>query len=118
MTFVFIVQNYLLYYSKASQNRSTASTKLNKRSSRSHAILSLHVAITTPVNTQVTGTQYRKVLGKINLIDLAGSEDNRKTENKRDRMTESAAINKSLFVLGQVVEALNMGLVIIYYILS
>ncbi|KAG2226143.1 hypothetical protein INT45_011760 [Circinella minor] len=97
-------------FSMASKNRSTASTKLNKRSSRSHAILSLHVAITTPINTQVTGTQYRKVLGKINLIDLAGSEDNRKTENKKDRMTESAAINKSLFVLGQVVEALNMGL--------
>lgn len=47
--------------------------------------------------------------GKIILIDLAGSEDNRKTGNKRDRMAESAAINKSLFVLGQVVEAINNG---------
>ncbi|KAI9493206.1 P-loop containing nucleoside triphosphate hydrolase protein [Zychaea mexicana] len=97
-------------FSAASRNRSTASTKLNKRSSRSHAILTLNVAISTPIGPRFAGTQKsHMVYGKINLIDLAGSEDNRKTENKKDRMTESAAINKSLFVLGQVVEALNTG---------
>lgn len=44
---------------------------------------------------------------KIHLIDLAGSEDNKRTGNHGVRMVESAAINKSLFVLGQVVDALN-----------
>ncbi|KAI9274615.1 P-loop containing nucleoside triphosphate hydrolase protein [Phascolomyces articulosus] len=97
-------------FNKASRNRSTASTKLNKRSSRSHAILSLNITISTPTNNRMDITQSHTVFGKVNLIDLAGSEDNRKTENKKDRMTESAAINKSLFVLGQVVEALNKGL--------
>ena len=41
-------------------------------------------------------------LGKLHLIDLAGSEDNRRTENIGERLKESGAINKSLFVLGKV----------------
>lgn len=40
-------------------------------------------------------------------IDLAGSEDNRRTDNGRERMVESASINKSLFVLAQCVEAIS-----------
>lgn len=44
------------------------------------------------------------------LIDLAGSEDNRRTGNQGLRLKESGAINASLFVLGKVVEALNQGL--------
>lgn len=40
-------------------------------------------------------------------IDLAGSEDNRRTENGKERMIESASINKSLFVLAQCVEAIS-----------
>jgi hypothetical protein len=62
----------------------------------------------TPVETE-DGQHTENLMGKINLIDLAGSEDNRKSGNGKARMTESAAINKSLFVLGQVVEALNNG---------
>lgn len=49
--------------------------------------------------------------GKINLVDLAGSENNKLTGNDPSRMAESAAINKSLSVLGQVVHALNQGAV-------
>jgi hypothetical protein len=51
----------------------------------------------------------RKYVGKLHLIDLAGSEDNRRTDNIGIRMTESSSINKSLFVLGKVVNALNDG---------
>jgi hypothetical protein len=40
-------------------------------------------------------------------IDLAGSEDNRRTDNDKERMVESASINKSLFVLAQCVEAIG-----------
>ncbi|KAK9762201.1 hypothetical protein K7432_012298 [Basidiobolus ranarum] len=89
-------------YATACKSRSTASTKLNLASSRSHAILSLQV--------QWRDEEKQKTItGKAHLIDLAGSEDNRRTGNGKDRMAESAAINKSLFVLGQVVEALNAG---------
>ena len=49
------------------------------------------------------------VVGKMNLIDLAGSEDNRRTGNAGIRLKESSAINTSLLALGQVVEALKSG---------
>ena len=40
-------------------------------------------------------------------IDLAGSEDNRRTQNGKERMVESASINKSLFTLAKCVEAIS-----------
>ncbi|PNS21695.1 Kinesin-like protein 6 [Sphaceloma murrayae] len=85
-------------YDQANTNRSTSATKLNAHSSRSHAILSVKV-------TQTTGDEVRT--STVSAIDLAGSEDNRRTENGKDRMVESAAINKSLFVLAQCVEAIS-----------
>ncbi|ORZ23164.1 P-loop containing nucleoside triphosphate hydrolase protein [Absidia repens] len=96
-------------FNVANKNRSTASTKLNSRSSRSHAILTLNVKTVTPLEYKDGQQQEEVVMGRINLIDLAGSEDNRKSGNGKARMTESAAINKSLFVLAQVVQALNSG---------
>jgi DNA uptake protein ComE-like DNA-binding protein len=85
-------------YDKANANRSTGATKLNAHSSRSHAILCVKVSIATPTETRVS---------TVSAIDLAGSEDNRRTGNGPDRMVESASINKSLFVLAQCVEAIS-----------
>ncbi|KAL8705537.1 MAG: hypothetical protein Q9201_001354 [Fulgogasparrea decipioides] len=42
-------------------------------------------------------------------IDLAGSEDNRRTDNGKDRLVESASINKSLFVLAKCIEAISQN---------
>lgn len=42
-------------------------------------------------------------------IDLAGSEDNRRTDNGKERLVESASINKSLFVLAKCVEAISQS---------
>jgi DNA uptake protein ComE-like DNA-binding protein len=55
--------------------------------------------------TQTTETTVR--VSRASCIDLAGSEDNRRTENNKERLIESSAINKSLFVLAQCVEAMN-----------
>lgn len=87
-------------YIEANNNRVTAATKLNAHSSRSHAILRVKV-------TQTTGDMILE--STASAIDLAGSEDNRRTENNRERLVESAAINKSLFVLSQCVEAISRG---------
>lgn len=43
------------------------------------------------------------------MVDLAGSEDNRRTGNQGIRLKESGAINLSLFTLSKVVDALNAG---------
>jgi DNA uptake protein ComE-like DNA-binding protein len=55
--------------------------------------------------TQTTETTIH--VSRASCIDLAGSEDNRRTENNKERLVESSAINKSLFVLAQCVEAMN-----------
>ncbi|XP_020654651.3 kinesin-like protein KIF22 [Pogona vitticeps] len=88
----------------ASSNRTVASTQLNQRSSRSHAVLLLQVSQTQ------SWPPYARRAAKLCLIDLAGSEDNRRTGNKGVRLKESGAINTSLFVLSKVVDALNQGL--------
>ncbi|KAI6307858.1 hypothetical protein MCOR14_011697 [Pyricularia oryzae] len=87
-------------YIEANNNRVTAATKLNAHSSRSHAILRVKV-------TQTTGGTVKE--STASAIDLAGSEDNRRTDNGKERLVESAAINKSLFVLSQCVDAISRG---------
>jgi hypothetical protein len=82
----------------ALKQRSTGATKLNEESSRSHFILQLTIK---------TRQGDKILVSKVHLIDLAGSEDNKRTGNSGTRMNESCSINKSLFVLGQVVEGLN-----------
>jgi len=87
-------------YIEANNNRSTAGTKLNAQSSRSHAILTVKVIQTNGDET---------LTSQIAAVDLAGSEDNRRTENGKERMVESASINKSLFVLSQCIDAIGRG---------
>lgn len=87
-------------YIEANNNRVTAATKLNAHSSRSHAILRVKL-------TQTTGNMVRE--STASAIDLAGSEDNRRTDNDKERLVESAAINKSLFVLSQCIDAISQG---------
>lgn len=88
-------------YIEANTNRVTAATKLNALSSRSHAILRVKVTQTTEDGAVRESTA--------SAIDLAGSEDNRRTENGKERLIESAAINKSLFVLSQCIDAISRG---------
>ncbi|KAG5928723.1 hypothetical protein E4U42_000087 [Claviceps africana] len=87
-------------YIEANTNRVTASTKLNAHSSRSHAILRVKVTQTSEDTIKVS---------TMSAIDLAGSEDNRRTDNGKERLVESAAINKSLFVLSQCIDAISRG---------
>lgn len=94
------VKEFEALYSKANKHRSTSATKLNADSSRSHAIVCVRVA------TTIRETGETRV-GTVSCIDLAGSEDNRRTANDKERMMESASINKSLFVLAQCVEAMT-----------
>ncbi|KAM7468080.1 hypothetical protein LguiB_015642 [Lonicera macranthoides] len=85
----------------AIQRRKVAHTGLNDVSSRSHGVLV--IAISTPCADGSSNV----ISGKLNLIDLAGNEDNRRTCNEGIRLQESAKINRSLFALSNVISALN-----------
>lgn len=86
------------------RNRTTHATESNDESSRSHAICQIAVKF---VN-QKTGED--QLLGRLSLIDLAGSERGADTKShNRQRRMEGAEINKSLLALKECIRALDSG---------
>ncbi|KAL1499970.1 hypothetical protein AB1Y20_012649 [Prymnesium parvum] len=81
--------------------RTTEATKVNEVSSRSHAVLQVMVAGSPRFSDDAIGK-----LGKLSMIDLAGSERATKTENKGQRLVEGRNINSSLLALGNCINAL------------
>merc|ERR1719181_1695476 len=93
-------------------------TGLNEVSSRSHCCFQIKVTRVEPEKEVApagrTPMSYHvkpkpKIEGKLILIDLAGFEDNRQTENVGERMHESRTINTSHFTLGKCFLSLKRG---------
>jgi len=81
--------------------RSTASTRINTQSSRSHSVFTLMLQS----KMEKEGiTQIQE--SKLNLVDLAGSERQKLTGTTGQRLLEAKNINKSLSALGQVIQSL------------
>uniref|UniRef100_A0A3P9HE72 Kinesin-like protein n=1 Tax=Oryzias latipes TaxID=8090 RepID=A0A3P9HE72_ORYLA len=85
--------------------RAVGSTLMNKDSSRSHSIFTLHLEI---CRTDSSGRDHLRA-GKLNLVDLAGSERQSKTGATGERLREATKINFSLSALGNVISALVDG---------
>lgn len=95
------LQHVISLIRKGSANRARAATRLNDESSRSHALFTLIVE-------QEDKQQGQLKVGKLNLVDLAGSERLRVCgHNGATRIKETANINQSLSVLGNVISALT-----------
>ena len=88
------------FFLRANKNRSVAATDCNAESSRSHAILTFTISMKIKVEDRFVSK-----FAKVNLIDLAGSEDNRRTNNVGQQFKESTKINLSLSVLKRVIKA-------------
>ncbi|CAJ1896696.1 unnamed protein product [Cylindrotheca closterium] len=85
------------------QNRSTGTTSRNADSSRSHAVLQLKLR-------KDIGRKKNVEHGRLNFIDLAGSERGVDTNNcSRATRLEGAEINTSLLALKEVIRALATG---------
>mmetsp|Transcript_35940 Transcript_35940/g.84152 ORF Transcript_35940/g.84152 Transcript_35940/m.84152 type:complete len:1011 (+) Transcript_35940:208-3240(+) len=96
---------------QANKHRTTEATGANVTSSRSHAVLQVIVEQrdrTADVVAQVN-------VGKLSMIDLAGSERASKTNNNGMRMIEGANINRSLLALGNCITALSSGVAFVPY---
>ncbi len=83
-------------------NRAIAEHQLNKQSSRSHCLFSLHIEQRSRVDSSD-----RVLASKLHLIDLAGSERVSKTHTTGVVLKEAQYINRSLSFLEQVVNALT-----------
>ena len=82
-------------------NRTIGSTLMNATSSRAHTIVTIEFR-------QITMLAKRRSekLSMINLVDLAGSERSGATGATGDRLKEGCNINKSLLILGNVINCL------------
>lgn len=83
-------------------NRTVTEHKLNKSSSRSHCIFTIHLEM----RSRIESTE-KVIISKLNIVDLAGSERTKKTGSEGQTMLEAQFINKSLTFLEQVVVSLS-----------
>ena len=82
--------------------RTQSPTHANETSSRSHAVLQVHVTM-APRTASITE---QRTMATLSIIDLAGSDRAAATTNMGQRMVEGANINKSLLALGNCINAL------------
>eukprot|EP00985_Skeletonema_marinoi_P007929 scaffold3536_cov203-Skeletonema_marinoi.AAC.8 len=87
---------------QGTMNRTTASTLMNRTSSRSHAMFMVNLQQTTrsAEGVDVTSTS------RFTFVDLAGSERMKKTGAEGERAREGIKINEGLLALGNVINAL------------
>lgn len=98
-------KNNILFFKNANahlnvgmRNRSVGSHRMNDYSSRSHTILTVHITS----ELQAEGSVFISKQGKVNFVDLAGSEMTKKTNSEGKTLEEANNINKSLMVLGKI----------------
>ncbi|XP_035895548.1 kinesin-like protein KIF12 isoform X2 [Anopheles stephensi] len=85
------------------RNRHVGAHLMNDYSSRSHTILTVHITS----EQQAEGGVFISKQGKINFVDLAGSEMTKKTHSEGKTLEEANNINKSLMVLGYCIASLS-----------
>lgn len=85
------------------KHRTQDATGASQFSSRSHAI----VMITVEHSDKCAGIEAEVKVGKLSMIDLAGSERVARTLNKGARLVEGANINRSLLALGNCINKLS-----------
>ena len=83
------------------KNRHVASTSMNRESSRSHLIYTLFLSTEIELGDGVVIMRS----SRMHLVDLAGSERQKYTNTQGQRIKEAGNINKSLSILGNVINA-------------
>merc|ERR1719509_478463 len=89
------------------KNRHYGETNMNSRSSRSHTIF--RIILESKLRTAEEDDGSAIMVSHLNLVDLAGSEKSGQTGAAGARLKEGCNINKSLMMLGQVIQKLSSG---------
>ncbi|KAK3190609.1 hypothetical protein K4F52_003300 [Lecanicillium sp. MT-2017a] len=97
------LEEILRYMKDGDSSRTTASTKMNDTSSRSHAVFTIMLR---QIHHDMETDETTERSSRIRLVDLAGSERAKSTEATGARLREGSNINKSLTTLGRVIAAL------------
>ncbi|CAH0398182.1 unnamed protein product [Chilo suppressalis] len=87
------------------RNRAVGAHAMNAHSSRSHTVLSVRVRRELRADASVNCSTH----GKINFVDLAGSEMTKRTHSTGKTLEEANNINRSLMVLGYCIAQLSDG---------
>ncbi|OQV25628.1 Membrane metallo-endopeptidase-like 1 [Hypsibius exemplaris] len=95
--------------SRGQKARRIASTQLNADSSRSHAIFNIRLVQAPLDETGHSVVQDKDIVqvSLLSLIDLAGSERTKRTNNEGERLREAGNINASLLTLRKCLDALR-----------
>ncbi|XP_043652943.1 kinesin-like protein KIF21A isoform X2 [Drosophila teissieri] len=102
-------QDALKYLQQGALARTTASTKMNDQSSRSHALFTIFVRrqrLLTP-SDNVADNDLETMTSKFHFVDLAGSERLKRTQATGERAREGISINCGLLALGNCISALG-----------
>lgn len=97
------IDEILRHMKNGDASRTTASTKMNDTSSRSHAVFTIMLR---QIHHDMETDETTERSSRIRLVDLAGSERAKSTEATGARLREGSNINKSLTTLGRVIAAL------------
>eukprot|EP00759_Apiculatamorpha_spiralis_P026370 PhF_6_TR29353/c0_g1_i1/m.43155/K17915/KIF14; kinesin family member 14 len=99
------VEDVLYHINNGNNLRATAETKMNERSSRSHAIVRFNITQTNSLESQGKRiVSYRRC--NLDLVDLAGSERLKQSQASGSTLVEATAINQSLSTLRKIIDAL------------
>ena len=90
------------YLELAAKSRQVGQTIMNEHSSRSHLIFEMCINRRQRSNQSVEEMQ-----SKLNFVDLAGSENQKRSGSTGQRQREARNINQSLLALGVVIRQLN-----------
>lgn len=97
-------------FQRGRNNLVYAETKMNKASSRSHAVFQIKVAkrprATEKGKPGAGKVEMKATFGKLTVVDLAGSERIKKSGVTGAQLKEATNINSSLLAFGNVVQAL------------
>ncbi|MEE6460558.1 hypothetical protein FKM82_001007 [Ascaphus truei] len=107
---VVLPEQVMHWITKGEKNRHYGETKMNEHSSRSHTIF--RMIIESREKNDPGGAENcdgAVMVSHLNLVDLAGSERASQTGAEGVRLKEGCNINRSLFILGQVIKKLGDG---------